>query len=329
MSSHPGPLTRLTAFGRDWAFRISRRLAKRYSDVELRQLRSLERAYGSSKPPELLVFGDSAMFWTLRTDDDRRHLVEMIRDNLSPELRWEALVGPGYNPRIILAFLAGLERCSGRPRVVIVPASVLMASTLWLAHPYYGYEVPAGDMLRAIEAGERPRRLARPADEDYEELDRLPAPSLFGARRTVGEIRLMTNSKPQTRWQGVVRLRHLMDHYNAERLEADSPGLRLVAEMGAKLRELGLPSVAYIPPINHEVVAKALGKGAVEHVERNAGLVEAAFLEGAGADGRVVNAVFDSPAGEYMDPIHLTQQGRERLGRRIADAVRPLLEERT
>ena len=46
---------------RDWAFRIERRLAKRYSDVELRQLRSMERAYNSRKPPELLVFGDSAM----------------------------------------------------------------------------------------------------------------------------------------------------------------------------------------------------------------------------------------------------------------------------
>jgi hypothetical protein len=102
--------------------------------------------------------------------------------------------------------------------------------------------------------------------------------------------------------------------------------VRLVAEMGARLTGLGLPSVAYVAPINHEVVEKTLGKGAVEHVARNAGIVEQAYQEGAGELGTVVNAVFECPAAEYMDPIHLTLDGRARLAQRIADAVRPQLE---
>ncbi len=89
---------------------------------------------------------------------------------------------------------------------------------------------------------------------------------------------------------------------------------------------MGLPSVAYIAPINYEVVCKTLGEGAREHLARNATLIEVAYREAAGAFGTVVNAVFECPAGEYMDPLHLTEAGRARLARAIANAVRPVLD---
>lgn len=324
-AEHPGPLTRATTFFKTNAFRVERRLTKRFSDVELRQLRSLERAYSGTKGPDLLVFGDSAMFWTTPKDSDRRHLFEMIRDELGGDVTFEALVGPGYGPRIIMAFLAALPRCQSRPRVVLVPTSVLMASSIWLAHPKLGY-VTVGDQIReyATSDAKRPKKLV-PFDEAlFEDFDRLPAPSLFGARRTVGELRLITNSVPATRWQQVIRLRHMMDHYNAERLEDDSPGVTLVTELAEAIDALALPSVAYIAPINHEVVTKTLGAEARDHVKRNAAIVEAAYLRG-GPRGTVVNATFDSPAAEFDDPIHLSDAGRRRLAGRLADAVRPIL----
>ena len=116
-----------------------------------------------------------------------------------------------------------------------------------------------------------------------------------------------------------------MDFYNAERLEPESPGVALVGELGQMLSGMELPSVAYIAPINHEVAAKTLGEGAREHLARNAALVEAAYREAAGAFGTVVNAVFECPAGEYMNPIHLSEAGRARLARVIAQAVGSLL----
>jgi hypothetical protein len=248
----------------------------------------------------------------------------MIRDELGPEMTFEALVGPGYNARIVMAFLSTLPARRSRPKVVIVPASVMMSQTHWLAHPEVGYEAMSAE-LRAIIAGNgrRPRRLHQHDTEEAVAVwERLPAPSLFGARRTVGELRLITNAVPATRWQKVVRVRHLMDYYNAERFDPDSVGIQIIGEMAAMLRQLAIPTIAYIPPINHEILASTLGAGAREHAQRNAELIEAAFREHCGELGTVVNGIFDSPAGEYIDPVHLSPAGRARFAARIADAAR-------
>jgi hypothetical protein len=321
-----GPVRRVTALTRDTVARVERRLARKYSDVELRQLKAMERAYAGAKGPELLMFGESNMVWTVRDEADRRHLAEMIRDELGGSVELQGMVGPGYNPRIIMAMLTALPTCASRPKVVIVPMSILMATTHWLAHPVLGYERTSNEMRQLIAAGSaRPKRLSKPSDADWETYDHLPAPSLIGARRTVGELRLITSANPQTRWQQAIRLRHLMDSYNAERLEPDSIGVRLVADMATMIRDQKLQSVAYIPPINLEVGDKVLGPNSREHIERNAELLSTAYAEAAGESGTVVNAVGQCPVSEFADPLHLAEAGRRRLAALIAEAIRPHL----
>jgi hypothetical protein len=320
-----GDWQRTKALVNDTTFRLERKWAQRYSDVQLRQLRALERACASPTGPDMVVFGDSAMFWTTPSDDDHRHLVEMIRDELGKDTTFEALVGPGYNARIVVAFLTALRTARSKPKVVIVPASVMMSQAHWLTHPEVGYELMSAELKQIIGAGpKRPRRLVQHDTEEAVSVwERQPAPSLFGARRTVGELRLITNAVPATRWQKAVRVRHLMDFYNAERFEPDSVGVRIVAEMGAILRELEVPSIAYIPPINHEVLVATLGAKAKEQAEHNASLLEDAFRSECGELGTVINAIWDSPATEYIDPVHLSPAGRRRFAARIAEAARP------
>ena len=215
--------------------------------------------------------------------------------------------------------------------MVVVPASVMMSQSHWLSHPEVGYELMSAELRSIIDGNgrRRPRRLVQHDTEDaVATWERLPAPSLFGARRTVGELRLITNAVPATRWQKAVRIRHLMDFYNAEQFEPDSLGVRIVGEMAAMLRELEIPSIAYIPPINHEVLVATLGAKAKAHVAHNATLIEAAFRQQCGDLGTVVNAVFESPATEYIDPVHLSPAGRLRFAARIADEARPYLERR-
>ena len=154
---HPG---RVRALFQDAAFRLKRKLTRRYSDVHLRQLRSLERAYSRADGPQLLVFGDSAMFWTTPTDQDHRHLIEMVRDELGG-VKVEALVGPGYHARIVMAFLSALETLRSLPKVIIVPISTLMAQTIWLSHPELGYEAVAAELRGVIASGDRPQRLSK------------------------------------------------------------------------------------------------------------------------------------------------------------------------
>ncbi|HWD53459.1 MAG TPA: hypothetical protein VG412_13745 [Acidimicrobiales bacterium] len=315
-----------SSYVRNVAAKVDRRVAQRYIDVELRQLRSLQRAYRGSVGPELLMFGESNMSWTLLQETDRRHVAEMIRDDLGAEVRLEGLVGPGYNPRIIMAFLAALPACASQPKVVIVPMSVLMATSTWLAHPKLGYEHAARELRELIEAGDsRTRRLQEPTEAAWDAFDHLPAPSLIGARRTVGELRLITSATPTTRWQQVVRLRHLMDYYNAERLEPESPGVTLVADMATLLKAQGLHSVAYVPPINFDVTDKVLGAESHAHIVRNADLIAASYREAVGDFGTVVNAAAECPGSDFADPLHLLEGGRRRLAGLIAAAIRPYL----
>jgi hypothetical protein len=222
--------------------------------------------------------------------------------------------------------LSALPKCASKPKVIIVPMSILMATTHWLAHPVLGYQQASTEMRELISrGGPRPKRLQKASDSDWEAYDHLPAPSLIGARRTVGELRLITAANPTTRWQQAVRLRHLMDSYNAERLEPDSIGVRMVAEMATTIREQGLNSVAYIPPINLDVSDKTLGPDSRAHILRNAELLVTSYADAAGGSGRVVNAVDQCAVGDFADPLHLTESGRRRVALLIAEAIRPYL----
>jgi hypothetical protein len=204
--------------------------------------------------------------------------------------------------------------------------SILMATTNWLAHPKLGYEQTGNEVRELIaRGGTRPKHLVAPTDEQWDTYDHLPAPSLIGARRTVGELRLITSATPTTRWQQAVRLRHLMDSYNAERLEPDSIGIQLVGDMASMIRDQKLKSVAYIPPINLDVSDKVLGPTSRQHIERNAQLLADAYQAAAGETGTVVNAVAQCPVNEFADPLHLAEAGRRRLASLIAGAIAPLL----
>lgn len=306
---------------------VYRLVLERRMDQELYQLRMLRRAYSKADGPDILLFGDSAMFYTSPDDPKRRSLDDMIRDDLGRDVRIMTLVGPGYSARIVNTFLTALEDCRSQPALIIVPTSVLMSQELFSESPRLGYIHETRTLREIIEKGGKVplRGIARSPVEEYEEHDRVPAPSLFGARRTVGEIRLITNSVPTTRWATAVRMRHLMDYYNAERLEAESPGVVHVRDLGTQVAKLSIPTVAYIAPVNHMVLRTTLGEKSLDHLRHNADVIATAFHDTADRYGTVVDAVFDSPSSEFVDPVHLTLEGRERMAHHLSSAIRPLL----
>jgi hypothetical protein len=321
------------------AFRVERRFTKRYSDPELRQLRALQRAYAGEQGPDVLIFGDSNMFWTVPEDTDRRHLAQLIRDEIGGGVTVQPIVGGGYNARIIMPYLSALERLPSKPKVAVVPASTLMASDVWLAHPTIGYEQVAPELQKVVDANDTSvRRLERPLDYGGKNLNtvmppdpawdayhRMPAPSLIGLKRTVGELRIIQGATPQTRWQKLIRFRHLLDYQLAERLEPDSQGVRDIVRMGEMLREMKIASVAYVSPLNHELAAKLLGPHVPDHIAHNVEVIRAAYQEAVGDTGAVVDAAFIAGAEEFSDMAHVKETGRRELAIAIANAVRPFL----
>lgn len=317
--------------------RVRRTISAKRTDIEIRQLRALQAAYSGAKDgPEVLLIGDSAMLWVGITESETRTLAQMIKDCLPDSVSVHAMAGPGYNPRIINVFLEALAQCSSRPKIVVLPASLLMATRGWSTHPTFSYIRETPELRRILHDDDRrARRLPRATHEDWEEWDRQPLPSLFGARRTMGEARLITQSPleppkwapPVTRFQRALRTRHMLDVYNAERLTADSPGVTLLADMGAAARTLGVPTVAYISPVDREVLVTVFKEPVLAHLEANAEVMSGAYLDAAGPGHRVVNALLASSATDFGDPVHLNGAGRMHLARLIADDVLKGLEQ--
>lgn len=315
------------------AGRLQERRQRKLPDNEIRQLTALRAAYQDSPGPDVLMFGDSAMFWTRPGETDPRSLGDLIQDELGRGVGLHTIVGPGYNPRVVMAFLHALKDCPSRPKIVVVPTSLMMAGRAWLRHPSLAYEVEGAALREIIDAGEPyPAKLPRPTDADWDRYDRLPAASFSGAKRTYGEIRIILNAipatklgLPTTKWQQLVRVRALLELANAERLEPETVGVQLVGEAAAMLADLNLPALAYIPPVNLDVIGKLWNEKVVEHVERNASVIEAAFRSTGGPGTDIVNAVKGTPANEFSDPAHLNEHGRHRFAALLSAEIRKRL----
>jgi hypothetical protein len=302
---------------------VARRLAKRFNHVELRQLRILQRAFDSGSGPDVLVFGDSMMFWTAPDDQDHTLVADMIAEELGPDVRVCSIVGPGYNPRIVMAFLAALGASRSRPRVVVVPVSTVFASLCWLAHPVFGYEEVAAAIRRAVSTGSSWRLRVDPPDQArWDQYDAMPAPSLAGDQRTIGELRMVAETRPTSGWQRTFRLRLLTEYYFAERVDPQGPGIELVGELGKALLDLDLASVGYIAPLNHEAGSRLLGTDTTEHLRSNGEIVARAFGDAVGSAGVAFDAVVALGEDAFFDPAHLRAPGRRHMAKMIADAAR-------
>lgn len=304
--------------------------AARKPDAELVNLRGLVEAYSAAQPPEILLTGDSSLLFHNPAESDSRPIAQMISDELHPGQSVHPVAGSMYNPRIVTAFLEALSTCPRQPKVVVLPAALVSCMTLVSSHPRLGYDLLAPELVRrARERDWSIHPLPRASHEMWEDWDCRPTPSLFGARRTAGEVRLLwdtplpltSSPDPTTRWQQVVRLKHILDFNNAEELTPESPGVVLLQEMAARVVELGIPSVACIPPINHTALKSYFGEPAVERLARNTEVIASAYAASAGPAHRIVDATFDSGADEFGDPVHLAAAGRLRFARRICEAV--------
>jgi hypothetical protein len=319
------PVVRLRATVYDNWTRVRRRTIDKSADLELRNLAVIEKAYSGPDGPEVLLIGDSAMVWTSRLDTDRRHLVQMLGEAIG-DARMVSVVGAGYNPRLVMTYLRAVERCRSRPKVMIVPTTVVEAMDVWRLHPQFGYERKSAEILDLVESGAaRPKKASEPTDEEWEAYDRLPTQSLIGARRTMGEFRLLTKAVPTTKWQHLVRRRHTYDMYTAQVLNRDDPGVMVVEEMGRAITQARIHSVALLHPIDVDMCVRLLGPAAKERIEQNVANVRDAFCTGAGDLGRMVDLAYACPSDQYTDALHLNEAGRHLLAERLGEALRAAL----
>ena len=309
-------------------FRARRRASKQWGDLELSQLAMIERAYRRPRGPEVLLIGDSTMYWIGRDEPDNRQLAEVIQDDIGRRARCLMVAGPGYQAGISMAYLSVLEHCRSRPRVVVVPIAPMMARSTWINHPEYPYVEVSRAMCEAIRMkGDRPKRLERPGLDFADAYDRLPAPSFFDTGLTRGELRMLIHARAETQAQKLARRRYRVDYYYAENLTPESPGVTAMVEMSEMLRDLGVASIGYISPVNHEAAAKAIGEFVCDQEKRCNEICIAAFLGALGDRGRVVDLSFSFPSRDFVDPLHPGYRARQAIGAKIAEYANEFLDE--
>ncbi len=326
MAKDLNPIARARAMVYDNYTRVRRKVVKGV-DAELRNLAAIEKAYSGPKGPEVLLIGDSAMVWTSRLDKDRRHLVQMLDDEIG-DAEMISVIGAGYNPLLVMTYLKAIERCASRPKVMLVPTTVVEAMDVWRLHPQFGYAKESELILELLGSGApRPKMGYQVTDDDWEAYDRLPTASLIGARRTMGEFRLLTKAVPSTKWQHLIRRRITYDMYTAQVLNREDPGVQVIEEMGRALTTAGIRSVALLHPIDVDMTVRLLGAAAKEHIERNVTNVREAYVDGAGALGRMVDLAYACPSEQYTDALHLNEDGRHLLAAALGEATRAALAE--
>ena len=192
---------------------------KRPPSVELRDLAALMRAYSGDKGPEVLLIGDSHMFWAVRSEDDRRNVVDIIRDILGRRVGLLALARDGYNQAMEMAFLSALEHCRSRPKVVVLSLSVQQLHVSFRCHPLRGQAIAVEAVNEAVAAWpDGPKTIRQPTDEEWAASDATLIPSFMGQRRSMGELDLFVNARSWSKTQRTTRWRHLLDSYTGEAL---------------------------------------------------------------------------------------------------------------
>lgn len=294
--------------------------------LQARQLMRLRHSFRAANCPDILIIGNSSWYSKSQTDSPSTRLTTLVSSALGDSFKVASLIGPAYNPRISAAFLDFFDEHPFRPRLLILPASIYSAMSVWDMHPRYRYEREAAHIRTRIMSGTTwlPPRSLEPTEHEFTRYHSLHAASLVGAQRTIGEHELLRNSRPTSPQQRAIRSKALMDFYVAEGLGPESPGVQSLRDLGALVEHLGIPSVACIFPVNYQLARAALGSKASQRILDNAALLEATYSRQNSLCG-VVNAATTCRASDFMDPLHLRAEGRIRLAEQLMPMIQRAL----
>jgi hypothetical protein len=310
----------------------ARRYRQAHDSPELASLRGLVRSLTDGPAPDVLYFGDSLTLFRAPYDADPTLLPEMIFAQLPGTTANLAIRGASYHPGMFRAYLSRMAALAARPRVIIVPLSIRVASAPWAYHPGYAYTDEI-ERIRSIDPSTPWRKIrgaAIPLDETrFEALDARVHEIAFGKTRTIGEFRLLLSGVARTATQRDVRVRNLVAFHHGERLDPSAGPIDQLRFFAAELTDLGVPVVAYQTPINHEYGERLFGPEFTHHVVRNQDVMLQAFREGDGGRAKVLETGLSLANDQFIDPAdgteHINQHGRKRFADAIAAATTAIL----
>jgi hypothetical protein len=297
-----------------------RRQISRFDDAEVRKARRLARL-SRADALDVLYLGDSESSFVALYDVDGRQLFRMISDLLGETVRMHTVHGGSYNVPLYSGFLRLVQASESRP-LVILPLSIRFRTVPWIEHPVHGRK-RAVQFLSELDPNAPLWRIRKgfppPTPAEWDAFHRLPHPTWAGDW-TIGDYveRLKNAAVRDDDW---VKL--LYAYHHGGRVPQGST-LDEVTRLGAELRQLGVPVVAYLTPVPFQK-GEEFYPGFSELAQMNFADLEEAFVAGYGPGATVLQTGMVSGTDEFIDwrdgSEHLNEHGRRRLAASIAEAV--------
>lgn len=298
----------------------------RNSNVD-QQLKRVEQARRALKRGEVdvLFLGDSTCLFGAPRDEDTTMMPGLISRELGGA-RVLDISGPGYSAPLrseILRFLGTLDQ---RPQALVASVCVRTSVAVHVTeHPVYSY-VRSREALARIPSADRRvsyvRRSPRPDEEAYATFGALPVRTRWTGETTIGYFRSRLMGNGPLPWPGDLE-RLLFDYFHGEVVTADNPRLEASRAFGRQVREYGVPTVAYVPPVPiHQGERHYPGEFA-DLTLANRRVLERALADSAGPDWRLVHEdLEDDDFVDHRDGVeHFAFSGRLKIARAVAGSL--------
>lgn len=314
----------IAGFALRW-FRAIRAWFNQFIDLPIRQLRTAVRRFERG-PVDVVYLGNSTNLFVAPDEPRWRRLHELIKAEF-PDARTVDFLGPAYNLELYSEFIRLLSTLERRPRLVVASLALRTAATNIVEHPDYGYH-HAIKLMRDLKkpTGHLPFFSARNrrTATDWQRFEALPLRTRWSRGQTIGDFLSVLRGRRNAS-EDLERQRALFDYLHGEFLTPDHPPFHLYAELGGRLREYGVPVVAYWAPVPVDRGETYFPGQFAQHIDTNMDVARKSFEDALGPLCYPVE-LGHTPDEEFIDSRdgseHWNFTGRRRVVRLIAEQMR-------
>lgn len=304
---------------RDWRTRLDH--------PDLKEARLLIETL-RSKPVDVLHLGASESLFISPHDEDTRTLSQMLRDGLAPDLSLHSIAGAGHNPELQKMYVDILA-CSPQRPILIMFLPLRFGFPPWRLHPDHSHIRPM-KALRRIPPQSPPWRFhayVPPSKKsDFTRFNQIEFRTLDGTA-SIGELRGQWRHPEQFGLTPEEHIRRTFSFLHGGIDPLTPAFLKTITDLAGRARDLGLPVVAYQPPMPIQRGTEVLGDALLELVIREYKAMDDAFIAGYGPSPILrIGRSFETD--EFIDPDdgveHYSERGRKHLTELLVEAVHNL-----
>jgi len=229
----------------------------------------------SPLPPKVLYLGDSVVERVSRDDQDKRTLGQMVSDALQGEKSSLCISHSAYHINLYHHFVLALEKMRNKPEVLIFPINLRSFSPQWDWEPSWQFNQEINCLKGYSRMG---TIIYKPNEVDmtlaYELFDSRPVEYPNTSLTTIGQFRLIVNSKPMTKAQKDFRLQQIFIFHYMHDLEITHSKLLALVEMIKLLKSMGVRVFCYITPVNYQAGENFVGLDFLASLQKNISKLE-------------------------------------------------------